>query len=142
MIECSSVQPPAEPHLHTWHSCKNPQQHPLHIYTSLEAKKLFFLQFGHFLRCTIPLNNYSSFKLQVLHAVWKDLREPSTCCADFWSFILDSTCNLEQKARLTKFGWKLVFLIESCLAFVILQSIMDHHLHFATLAYNIVRSFL
>ena len=31
-----------EPPLHTSHSCKTPQQHPLHVDTSLGAKKNFF----------------------------------------------------------------------------------------------------
>ena len=37
-MDCSAFQPPLSP-LYTSHSCEFPQQHPLHVDTSFEAKK-------------------------------------------------------------------------------------------------------
>ena len=41
-MDGSTVQPPKHP-IHTSHSCEIPQQHPLHVDTSLEPKHFFLI---------------------------------------------------------------------------------------------------
>ena len=52
-MDSSAVQPPKPP-LHTSHSCKIPQEHQLHVDTSLEAK-IFFFKIWSILGGTVPL---------------------------------------------------------------------------------------
>ena len=47
-LDCSAVQPPPKLPIQTSPSYKNPQRHPLHVDTSLEAKNFFSSKFGNF----------------------------------------------------------------------------------------------